>query len=179
MILYLIMPKNYLKKFIPNPEKLKQSKALRLLGSQIYQANLWHLNRKSVARAFFNGLFWAFIPMPFQMVASALLAIPLRANIPLSIALVWITNPFTMPFVFYFNYKVGSLLIGYKGEKDFQLSVHWIWDKMEHIWLPLYVGSVVSGLVVGALSYATISVLWRLHVVRRWKERKQRSVKPS
>ncbi|WP_111637030.1 DUF2062 domain-containing protein [Marinomonas shanghaiensis] len=169
------MPKNYLKKFIPNPEKLKQSKALGLLGAQIYEANLWHLNRKSVARAFFNGLFWAFIPMPFQMLASALLAIPLRANIPLSIALVWITNPLTMPFVFYFNYKLGTLILGSPDKKDFQLSVEWIWDKMEHIWLPLYVGSTVSGIIVGAISYALITVLWRLHVVKRWKERAQRN----
>ncbi|MGO2355433.1 MAG: DUF2062 domain-containing protein [Marinomonas foliarum] len=169
------MPKNCLKKFIPNPEKLKQSKALNLLGSQIYEANLWHLNRKSVARAFFNGLFWAFIPMPFQMLASALLAIPLRANIPLSIALVWITNPLTMPFVFYFNYKVGSLILDRHHEKNFHLSVEWIWDKMEHIWVPLYVGSITSGLVAGAISYAVISILWRLHVIKRWKERKLRN----
>ncbi|MFT6656747.1 MAG: hypothetical protein ACJAWI_003533, partial [Marinomonas primoryensis] len=105
----------------------------------------------------------------------ALLAIPLRANIPLSIALVWITNPITMPFVFYFNYKVGSLILGYHHEKDFKLSVEWIWDKMEHIWLPLYVGSIVSGLIAGAISYAVIIILWRLHVVKRWKERKLRN----
>ena len=169
------MPKNYLKKYIPNPEKLKENKALAILGSQIYEANLWHLNRRSVARAFFNGLFWAFIPMPFQMLAAALLSIPLRANIPLSIALVWITNPITMPFVFYFNYKVGSLILGNSHDKEFQLSVEWIWEKMEHIWLPLYTGSVVSGLVVGAISYVVITILWRLHVVKRWQERKLRN----
>lgn len=167
------MPKHYLKRFIPNPEKLKENKALSLLGSQIYEADLWHLNRRSVAKAFFNGIFWAAIPMPFQMVASALFAIPIRANIPLSIALVWITNPFTMPFVFYFNYIIGTLIVGSNATKDFHLSVQWIWDKMEHIWLPLYVGSVVTGLVAGILSYLTILLLWRLHVVKRWKERKK------
>ncbi|MBJ7538143.1 DUF2062 domain-containing protein [Marinomonas transparens] len=169
------MPKHYFKRFIPDPEKLKKNKALRILGSQIYEANLWHLNRKSVARAFFNGLFWAFIPLPLQMLAAALLAIPLRANIPLSLALVWITNPITMPFVFYFNYKIGTLILGSSDKKDFQLSVEWIWDKMEHIWLPLYTGSIVSGLVVGAVSYALIIILWRLHVIKRWKERKSRN----
>jgi len=168
------MPKNYLKKYIPDPEKLRKNKALAILGSQIYEANLWHLNRRSVARAFFNGLFWAFIPMPFQMLAAALLSIPLRANIPLSIALVWITNPITMPFVFYFNYKVGTLILGTHRTKEFKLSVEWIWDKMEHIWLPLYTGSVVTGLMVGAISYIGITILWRLHVVKRWKERQQR-----
>jgi uncharacterized protein (DUF2062 family) len=171
------MPKNHLRKFIPNPEKLKKSKALGILGSQIYAANLWHLNRKSVARAFFNGLFWAFIPMPFQMLASALFAVPLRANIPLSIALVWITNPFTMPFVFYFNYKFGSFILGSHDNKHFQLSVQWIWDKLEHIWLPLYVGSIAAGLLAGVIGYALIIILWRVHVIKRWKERRLRTKK--
>ena len=65
------MPKRYLKKFIPNPETIKQNKALKILGSQIYEADLWHLSRRSVAKAFWNGLFWAALPMPFQMVAAA------------------------------------------------------------------------------------------------------------
>ncbi len=169
------MPKHQLRKFIPSPEKLKNNRLLGLLGSQIYQANLWHLSRKSVCRGFFNGLFWAFIPMPFQMFASALLAIPLKANIPLSFALVWITNPITMPFVFYFNYKVGSLILGYHDTKGFKLSLEWIWDKMEHIWLPLYLGSVVSGLVAGIIGYTLITILWRFHVIKRWQERKKRA----
>lgn len=166
------MPKRYIKKFIPDPEKLRQSKALSLLGSQIYDADLWHLSRRSVAKAFFNGLFWAFIPMPFQMLASALVAIPLRANIPLSVALVWITNPLTMPFVFYFNYRLGLWIVGAEKEKNFQLSVEWIWAKLEHIWLPLYVGSISAGLIFGALAYITILFAWRFHVIKRWKSRK-------
>jgi uncharacterized protein (DUF2062 family) len=48
---------------------------------------------------------------------------------------------------------------------------------MEHIWMPLYVGSIVSGLIVGAISYAAITILWRLHVIKRWKERKLRNNK--
>lgn len=168
------MPKNYLKRILPNPEKLRKSKALGLLGSQIYEPNLWHLSRKSVARAFLNGVFWAFIPMPFQMLASALLAIPLRANIPLSIALVWVSNPVTMPFVFYFNYKVGTVILGEHVHSDFHFSVEWIWGQMEQIWLPLYLGSTLCGLAAGVIGYLVISFLWRFHVVKRWQERKRR-----
>ena len=141
------MPKRFFKKIVPAPEKLRQQKSLAFLGSKIYDADLWHLNRRSVAKAFLNGIFWAFIPMPFQMVAAAFVAIPLKANIPLSIGLVWITNPFTMPFVFYLNYIVGTFLVGNKPHHEFILSVEWIWEKIETLWLPLYVGSVVLGII--------------------------------
>ncbi|MBM6549984.1 DUF2062 domain-containing protein [Marinomonas ostreistagni] len=168
------MPKRYLKKLIPHPETLKQNKALKILGSQIYEADLWHLSRRSVAKAFWNGIFWAALPMPFQMVAAALFAIPLRANIPLSIALVWVTNPLTMPLVFYVNYLIGTWIIGNGIDSEFQLSVEWIWGQMEHIWIPLYVGSTVAGFVLGGLAYAAILLLWRLHVIKRWQQRKRR-----
>ena len=168
------MPKRYFKRLTPHPDKLRQNKMLKLLGDKVYAADLWHLNRKSVARAFFNGVFWAFIPMPLQMLAAALLAVPMRANIPLSVALVWLTNPFTMPFVFYFNYKIGTLILGSREKEHFKLSVEWIWHKIEHIWLPLYVGSFVNALIAAALSYVIIMVLWRLHVLKRWQERKHR-----
>ncbi|TPE55489.1 DUF2062 domain-containing protein [Maribrevibacterium harenarium] len=166
------MPKHYFKKYIPHPDKLRQNKALGILGSKIYEADLWHLTRRSVARAFLNGLFWAALPMPFQMVASALCAVPMRANIPLSIALVWLTNPITMPIVFYANYLLGTFLVGGPSDMEFKMSVEWMWHQMEHIWLPLYVGSIVAGLVVGGLSYFGILLLWRLHVVKRWQNRK-------
>jgi len=110
--------------------------------------------------------------MPFQMLAAVLCAVPFRANIPLSVALVWITNPLTMPFVFYGNYLVGTLFVGSQTTKKFQLSVEWIWDKMDHIWLPLYVGSITTGLVIGLTAYIATLVLWRLHVAKRWKLRR-------
>lgn len=171
------MPKRYFKRYIPHPEKLKENKILALLGSQIYDQELWHLHRKSVAKAFLNGLFWAALPMPLQMLAAALFAIPLRANIPLSIALVWISNPITMPFLFYFNYVIGSLIVGSNHTSEFQLSIDWIWSQLEHIWFPLYVGSLITGLVTGALGYIAILILWRHKVNKRWNARKLRTKK--
>lgn len=171
------MPKRYFKRYIPHPDKLKESKILALLGSKIYDPDLWHLHRKSVAKAFLNGLFWAALPMPLQMLAAALFAIPLRANIPLSIALVWVSNPITMPFLFYFNYLIGTLVVGSNHASEFQLSIEWIWSQLEYIWLPLYVGSFITGIVTGVIGYLTILILWRHKVNKRWNARKLRTKK--
>ncbi|WP_159217560.1 DUF2062 domain-containing protein, partial [Klebsiella pneumoniae] len=78
----------------------------------LYNPNLWCLNRRSAAGAFAVGLFMAFVPLPSQMIMAAGLAIVLGVNLPLSIALVWITNPITMPVIFYFTYKLGAWLMG-------------------------------------------------------------------
>ena len=51
------MPKKLLKKYMPDPEMLKQQKSLQFLGDRLHEPNLWHLNRKSVSLAFAVGLF--------------------------------------------------------------------------------------------------------------------------
>ena len=94
------MPRRFIKRYMPHPERIKASRSLRFLGDLIHDPNLWHLNRHSVSRAMAIGLFWALIPMPLQMLAAAACAIPARANLPIAVGLVWLTNPLTMPVVF-------------------------------------------------------------------------------
>ena len=120
------MPKKTIQKLLPDHNKIKQNKTLSIFGDMLHDANLWHLNRRSARGAFAVGLFWAFIPVPFQMLLSAAIAIPFRVNLPLSVALVWITNPLTMAPIFYFNYLVGYLVLG-QQKQDFTFQASWQW----------------------------------------------------
>ena len=106
------MLKNVIKRFFPDLEKIKEEKVLKILGPAILQPNLWHLNRKSVSRAIAIGLFCAFLPIPLQMVLAAFFAIIFAANLPISVILVWITNPITIPPILLIAYKIGALIIG-------------------------------------------------------------------
>ena len=110
------MPKKFIRRFLPEPQAVKNNKILRVFGSVLHEPNLWHLNRRSAAGGFCIGLFFAFWPVPFQMWLSAGVAIPFRANLPLSVATVWVTNPFTIPPIFYAAYKIGSTVLGTKPE---------------------------------------------------------------
>ncbi|MEP5765573.1 MAG: DUF2062 domain-containing protein [Halieaceae bacterium] len=169
------MPKKALKRFIPSPRKLRQIKSLQFLGEWIYQPNLWHINRNSASKAFFVGLFTAFMPIPIQMVMAALLAIWLRCNLPLSVALCWISNPVTIPPLFYFAYRVGAAVLDTPPQVlEFELSLEWISHGLVAIWQPFLLGCVICGFFFGSLGYFTIQTLWRWQALQRWEARQER-----
>ena len=168
------MPKKTLKQLAPSPAKLREIKSLQFLGSWIYEPNLWHINRYSASMAFFVGLFVAFMPIPGQMILSAVLAVRLRCNLPLSVGLVWITNPVTIPAIFYLSYRVGALVIDVPVQAiEFELSWEWITHSMASIWQPFLLGCFICGLFFGSLGYFVISMLWRWRVAHHWSERKR------
>lgn len=157
---------------LPDHQSIKEQKALQIFGSLLHDANLWHLNRKSACGAFGIGLFFAFWPVPFQMWLAAALAIPLRVNLPLSVATVWITNPFTMPPIFYGAYKVGSFIIGTPTDNfEFELSWQWLVNSVETIGPAFLVGCGVCGAVFAMLGYFGMNWLWRFSVRKAWQQR--------
>jgi hypothetical protein len=166
------MPKSIIKRWLPTPEQVRSSRGLQFLGTLLHDPNLFHLNRHSVSTAFAVGVFTAFLPLPGQMIIAALLALWFRCNLPLSMALVWITNPLTIPVVFYGTYKLGAWMLG-TPPLDFKIELSWEWltTEVEKIWLPLFSGSLVCGIFFAALAYFVMQALWRWHVVKRWKTR--------
>lgn len=169
------MPKKFMKRYLPTPDKVRAIRSLHFLGDILHEPNLWHINRHGVARAFLIGVFLCFIPMPLQMLAAAFFAIWFNANLPLSVALVWISNPLTMPPIFYFNYKVGAWVLNRPVLNiEFELSWSWISERLLDIGIPLYFGSVIVATVTGCLSYLIIQYLWRRKVRSDWSHRRSR-----
>lgn len=107
------------------------------------------------------------------MVTAAISAILFRANLPISVALVWISNPLTMPPIFYFNYVIGTMILGQEADESIQFELSWDWllNTLGDLWLPLYLGSAVVGLVLGLIAYFAIHIFWRHHVYQSWKSR--------
>ncbi|MGC9386634.1 MAG: DUF2062 domain-containing protein [Hydrogenovibrio sp.] len=174
------MPKKIFKKYAPHPDRVKNMKGLGFLAKWIANPNLWHIHRHNTAKAFANGLFWMAIPIPSQMVTSAITAILIRANLPLSVALVWISNPLTMPPIFYFNYLVGTWILGANAQESlhFEMSWQWITTTLGELWMPLYLGSFVVGTVLAISSYFGLHLFWKIHVRRSWEKRMQQRREP-
>jgi len=169
------MPRRIIKRYLPDPESIRDHKHLRFLGTLLHDPNLLHLNRRSVSGAFVVGLFWAFVPVPLQMIFSAATAIALRVNLPISVALVWLTNPLTMGPVYYFTYKLGTWILGTPMQKvSFEFSYEWFTHELGQVWEPFLLGSLVTSVVSAILGYVFVRLFWRLHVVSSWKRRMQR-----
>lgn len=168
------MPKKLFKRLTPDPRKLREHKHLRFFGKLLHNPNLWHLNRRSASYAAALGLFMAFLPIPFQTIPAAALAIVLQINLPITLALVWLTNPLTVAPVFYFTYKLGSLMLG-RPPQDllFEPTWDWLWAKLAWIWQPFVLGSVTLSIASALLGYFLVQGLWRLHVIRGWNKRKK------
>jgi uncharacterized protein len=164
------MPKKFLKRLLPDTDSMRRHKHLRHFGELLRNHSLWHLNRRSVSGGVAVGLFVAMLPLPFQMLIAAGIAILGCVNLPIAVAMVWVTNPLTMGPIYYFNYRVGALLLGKQPTEDqFRATVTDLIGSMLHIWKPLLLGGVVVGLLMAVLGWILVRMLWRWHVVsRRW-----------
>lgn len=161
-----------LRRYFPDREKLRVHCSLRLFARWLHHPGLWHINRRGVSVGLAIGLFWAFIPMPLQMVPSTALALLLRANVPAAIAGAWVTNPFTMAPAIILCYQIGTWILGVPTH-DLAVEASWDWVTREFalIWEPYLLGSVVVGAVSALIGYFGIQMLWRWHVVRAWERR--------
>ncbi len=167
------MPRKFFKKISPNRQKLIKHNSISWLSNLMHKPDIWGYKRTHVAKAFAIGIFCSMIPMPFQMVLAAYLAYRLAANLPISIALVWISNPFTMPAIYFFQYKLGSLVLGeHVSKPPFELSVNWFYQQLGIIWPPFLLGAFICALLGSILAYVIVNQFWVWKVRKSWRIRR-------
>ncbi len=166
------MPRNWLKKMMPDHNFIKQHPRLQFLGEKVHDPNFWHLSRRAISMAFGVGLFVAWLPMPGQMAVAAIAAFYLRANLPVSIALVWLTNPVTMPPLFYFAYRVGLVFMGRTPSAEkFEFTLDGIAAGLGSSWQPFLFGCLVLAVLSSGAGYFGVNALWRWQAAVRWRQR--------
>ncbi len=170
------MPKKLLKKYMPDPERIRNMKALSFLGDRLHSPNLWHLNRRSVARAFAIGL-WAMYtpPLPWQQIIAGILAVYLEANVPIAVSLVWITNPLTWIPLYYVPYRLGLFVLGMDGISFSAFSDLFSVEKALELGTPLLLGCFILMNVGAVAGYFGIQYLWRRSVLHQLQLRKFRN----
>jgi len=176
-------------KWLPTPQSIKQNRFLKPFGHHLHHHSLWQLNRASVAGGVAVGLFFGIMLPIAQVVFAALAAVLLRVNLPVAALSTLVTNPLTFPAIYYGAYKLGAALTGWVGpaQRDFpapnetaqilaqQSNVgKWLTvlvDWAQSVGLPLITGLLVLAVTAAVCGYFLIDVLWRAHVLRRWRKR--------
>jgi len=183
--------KNIFKKYIPAPNTITENRWISKLGPRIKDPNLWHLNRRSVSAGIFAGVLCAFIPLPVQIFVAIFLCFFIHGNLPISVASTWVSNPFTYIPLYFFCYEVGARIIGVPVNpsghpagvdfniilSDFDLFLRQLAEVGWKAIGPLFLGCFLVGLVSACVSFVTIRLLWRLHIYRAWKHRRERRLK--
>ena len=85
-----------------------------------------------------------------------------------------ISNPITIAPIFYFTYRLGAWLLDMRIEVEtIELSFSWIFENLTRIGYPLIFGSLLCGWIAGVSGFVLARVLWRLHIIQRWRKRRR------
>ena len=101
----------------------------------------------------------------FQTVLVAALVSIVRGNRGLALVASGIANPWTIPFIYYLDYRVGALLTGAPEWSGF--PGHFSLGVLSGAVVPILVGSLLVGVVCGAGVGIGVSLVCRLRAGRR------------
>lgn len=179
------MPRKFFRHYLPDAATVRANRYVALFGSLLHHPNLWHLNRGSVAGGFAVGLFSGLVPGPLQMLTAAILAVPLRVNLPVALITTLYTNPLTIVPLYVLAYEYGKLLLFEAGGEylvqpfqtdwlNFSASMRALLDWMLQLGKPLAVGLVALALTLAAAGYLAVKIGWRVYVTLAWRARRRR-----
>ncbi len=102
------------------------------------------------------GIFISIMPIiPFQTIVAIALAYLVRSSKSAAALGTWLSNPLTIPLVYYANYKLGCMLLGYQTTQD-SIAFDSFSQLMElglEVTLAMMIGGIVIGAVLGVAAY--------------------------
>jgi uncharacterized protein len=181
------LPRKLLRRFLPDPHRIRKHRLLAWLGPRLHHPRLWHVSREGIALGAAIGGFFGLLAPIAQMPISAVAAIAFRANVPMAVANTFITNPFTFAPIYYCAYSLGLLLTGADQTASvmptslapsfLQDGAGWLKHWFDHIaglGKPLFIGLFVLACGYSLFCYFAINWLWRVLALRSWRDRAAR-----
>lgn len=168
--------RGWVQRNLPTRESFESNRVLRPVAHRVLHSSLWRMTRRSVPRGVALGMFTGILIPMGQIPASALLALPLRANVPAAALTTFFTNPFTTPFLLILYYKVGSWTLQAGGPTAAKagatvVETSWLQWLVSDVGLPTAVGMAICAVLGGVLSYFVTALLWRLWIAGKWRRR--------
>ena len=171
-----------LKKYLPDPQTIRDNPWLRPFASSLLHPRLWHLNRHSAAAAVAAGLFCGLIPGRLQMIGAAACALLFRVNLPLAMLVTLYTNPFTIVPLYLLAYQIGRMVIGESNgfitPPAFTATDFIGWTNAMQAWMlsvakPLGFGLIMLATGLAVLGYFATRSAWRIYLLSAWRRRKK------
>jgi len=155
-----------LRALTPSREQLEAHPSLRRLAPWLGNPKLWHWSRRGVALGAAVGLFIGFAIPLAQILLAAAAAVFLRVNLPVAAAGTLVTNPLTVPPLYYGAYQLGAWATGSTAAATLSLSdPASLWENIGTIGVPLFAGLGITATFSAAAAYLLISQAWAWRVV--------------
>jgi uncharacterized protein (DUF2062 family) len=163
----------------PSRESFERSRFLRPFANRVFHPSLWRFNRRSVPRGVALGLLVGiFLLIPgVQIAGVALLALPVRANIPIGAAMTFLSMPLTTPLILLASAYIGGADATHlMAILDAKMA--W-WPKLIELsyWLlsdaapAMLFGLLTISVVSAAIGYVLATWFWRWRISRKWQQR--------
>ncbi|QID18326.1 DUF2062 domain-containing protein [Nitrogeniibacter mangrovi] len=174
-----------LRRFLPSHESIKQHRLLQWLGPRLHDPCLWHLNRRTVAKAVAIGAFFGLMIPVAQIPAAVIASLVLRANLWLAAVSTLISNPFTYAPLYYVAYRLGAGILGRPASgatadapviDSFAQWLTHAWQWLGGVGQPLLLGMALMAVTGAVVAYYLAEGLWRYHVLRKRRARVQRRI---
>lgn len=154
----------------PSREQLQTTPGLRGLAPHLSHPKLWLWSRRGVALGVAVGLFVGLLIPVAQFLFAAAAAMFLRANVAMAAAATLVSNPLTVPPIYYGAYHLGAWITGTSAAAGLSLADPWsLLAHFGSIGLPLFTGLAITACVAAVASYLLISQMWiwRVNARRR------------
>lgn len=127
---------------------------------------------EAIARGWACGVFAGSFPLfGLQTIIGLLLATILKGNKFTAAAGTWISNPFTYVPIFYFNFRVGEVVL--QQSADFEVSELESWAEFQAAGVS-FMSTMFAGCAVVGITLAIAVYLGSLWLTTRWQDLKNR-----
>jgi uncharacterized protein (DUF2062 family) len=166
--------KKRIQKWLNSPSIRNHPQLARFLGCS--SPGLWSPHRRNVALGVGIGAAISIIPVPGQPFLAALAAMKFRAHLPSAVVLTFLSNPLTTLPLLTIAWMIGLLCLGEPVVWPSGMGIDigsvagWI-QWIQQAGQPLLIGIPVLAITLGLGSYGLIKLVWRVAIVRRWRNR--------
>jgi uncharacterized protein (DUF2062 family) len=156
-------------RFLKHPRKLRERPVMRWFARHFLDKRVWRPTQHTLAGGMAVGMFITLQLLPIQTPAAIILAAIFRVNIPIAIALCWLSNPFTFVPIGGLEYAIGKWFLALYTKVPTTPFPDHLPDSLVDAWVVLkehapvmLIGGILLGAVVSVLSYVITWSSWEI-----------------